>query len=529
MSFMMILASAGGAAGEIARFARALADEARVCADVAACAATAKASRPLAILAPVGEVAALRLDDACADLAIIAYAYPRAGAETEELWAQIAVSLADEALVAPFGEAEFVARCRRAIRRRAPREGGERRRRDRLTGVLTRLGLTIETPRLDAMAQAGPVVVFRARLVGLSRVNASFGAFVGDAVLKAAATRLVERAAPGALVARLAGDDFALIEFGAQALAPARARALGDALEAPYQIAGDDIFVETKLSRAVGPEQGASVDQLIENAAKSDVDAIPRPPASAAPASPGIASPPSAVAATFAQLDVHYQPQVSLVTGRTIGGEALLRARAGAPAADARTNVAAAVIEWTRDEAFRTRLNEWVLRRCGADIAAWSDVADPTSRLSVTVGAEEVLDGSLARLCGALAQARALDATRIDLKAPAAVLTSRDAPARLDALARLGVSVTLDVSALDPPSDARLDGVARLKLDRAVLGEPRGRAWLALARSSGLRALAARMESAAHVALAREAGCAEAQGYHFAAPAPLSELLGRAA
>ena len=89
--------------------------------------------------------------------------------------------------------------------------------------------------------------------------------------------------------------------------------------------------------------------------------------------------------------------------------------------------------------------------------------------------------------------------------------------------------MTLDASDPATPAGPDLANVARIKLDRDALAQPRGVAFLDQARARNLRVIVARVESAAHLALARQGGCAQAQGYLFAAPAPLADLARRVA
>ena len=104
---------------------------------------------------------------------------------------------------------------------------------------------------------------------------------------------------------------------------------------------------------------------------------------------------------------------------------------------------------------------------------------------------------------------------------------------RLEKIRELGVGVVLDSFGVGAISFGLLSRYSfdKIKIDRSFLmsDEQKGAAVLAaicsLGRTLGFRVAGQGVETLDHAQLLRAAGCSEAQGYYFAAPMPLEQLL----
>jgi diguanylate cyclase (GGDEF)-like protein len=103
-------------------------------------------------------------------------------------------------------------------------------------------------------------------LDGFKTVNDSFGHPVGDALLRAVAVRLRSCIRDQDPIARMGGDEFAVLHLDGDAqTAAALARRIIEHLSAPYQIDEIDIIIGVSIGVALAPENGAHVEELVKN------------------------------------------------------------------------------------------------------------------------------------------------------------------------------------------------------------------------------------------------------------------------
>ena len=211
--------------------------------------------------------------------------------------------------------------------------------RDTLTQLPNR---TLAKDRLEQLLQArhgqGLVAVMFLDLDNFKTVNDSLGHAVGDELLCLVAERLGSRLRTSDTLARLAGDEFLILLGGMpheEEIAVA-ARQVMEQLGHPFTLHGLDVVVTASLGIAVAPRDGQDVDALLKNAdlamyrAKdSGRNAFRFFDASMNENVVEHLHMASGLRTALAQeeLQVHYQPQFDLRSGRIIGAEALLRWR----------------------------------------------------------------------------------------------------------------------------------------------------------------------------------------------------------
>ena len=209
--------------------------------------------------------------------------------------------------------------------------------RDTLTQLPNR---TLAKDRLEQLLQArhgqGLVAVMFLDLDNFKTVNDSLGHAVGDELLCLVADRLGSRLRPSDTLARLAGDEFLILLGGLpheEEIAVA-AKQVMEELGRPFTLHGLDVVVTASLGIAVAPRDGQDVDALLKNAdlamyrAKdSGRNAFRFFDASMNENVVEHLHIASGLRTALAQeeLQVHYQPQFDLRSGRIIGAEALMR------------------------------------------------------------------------------------------------------------------------------------------------------------------------------------------------------------
>ena len=402
--------------------------------------------------------------------------------------------------------------------------------RDVLTGVRDDAGMRRWlTRRLDDGQPIGVILIALGRF---DMVNTAYGREAGDAVLRAASTRIAEaaRATLGrrAVLARMGGAEFVVAAADADATALATAAtAIEEALTRPFVI-GDAIApvgarVATAASRA-GDDPAILLRRASEALAGEDND--------------NRAVPIDALAIDLrramdaGEIELRMQPQVAVATGAIVGVEALARWRHPAHGeVGAETLFAAAA----RAE-LELALSEHVQRLALAQAARW-----PASlrhlRLSVNVTAADVARSGFADLFLDWVDSSGFPRSRLTVEITEGGLIDDlgEASRLLSELRAAGCRVAIDDFGTGYSSLAYLKALPLdyLKVDRKLTQDITGsardrivvRGVIDMARSLGLTVIAEGVETAEQLDLLAKEGCQTYQGYLCAEPLTLPELI----
>jgi diguanylate cyclase (GGDEF)-like protein len=213
---------------------------------------------------------------------------------------------------------------------------------DHLTGLANRRALLDRTA--DAHPGPGPVVLILVNLDRFREINDTLGHAAGDEVLRLVAARLRGLTRPGEFVARLSGDEFAvLVDTGRPEAGPdfadyatCRARQIVDRLAEPAQVAGVHLVVEAAAGVVLAGAGEIDMTELLRRAdlalyqAKHGPSPVVNYDGAHDAASTDrlalLAELREALGAT-AQLHLAIQPVIEFGTGSVIGVEALIRWR----------------------------------------------------------------------------------------------------------------------------------------------------------------------------------------------------------
>jgi EAL domain-containing protein (putative c-di-GMP-specific phosphodiesterase class I) len=220
---------------------------------------------------------------------------------------------------------------------------------------------------------------------------------------------------------------------------------------------------------------------------------------------------------------LHYQPQIELRSGRTIGAEALVRWR-DPELGDISPGEFIPVAE---ESGFIVAIDDWVLRQAVRQAAAWH-AAGLDLVMSVNVSAVQFQQpGFVDGVAGVLRDA-GLPAHRLELELTESILIqdAQEAMLRLQALAQLGLKLAIDDFGTGYSSLAYLKRfpIGRLKIDRSFIsGLPDAesdaaivQAIVSMARALRLDVVAEGVEDEAQRAFLERSGCAHFQGFLFA-------------
>jgi len=409
---------------------------------------------------------------------------------------------------------------------------------DALTGLPNRTQLLAT---LDAAFAAGePVTLLVMDLDGFKEVNDGLGHDTGDRLLVEVAARLRAGVRPSDLVARLGGDEFAVALVGTAEVAGGVtvAENLLATLGRPIEVAGLRLPVGASVGIAVAPEHGVSAGDLLRHADVAMYRAKQRGGtwASFTPAADGGRAGRLALLADLRAaidedaIDVHYQPQVDLRTGRVVAVEALARWThpTRGPVSPAEFIPLAEHSGLIRD------LTPLVLRRALEQCSRWR-AEGLDIRVAVNLSPRLLADSGLAAMIDrALLDARLAPGGLIVEITEGAFADETPAVERtLADLRRLGVRLSVDDFGTGYSSLAYLKRlpVDEVKIDRSFIAGLPGhadsgivRAVLELARHLGLAVVAEGVEDDVTLDLLDTWGCPIAQGYLIARPQPAPEI-----
>ena len=439
----------------------------------------------------------------------------------------------------------IVAGASRTLRRQA-RENSRLARYDGLTGLPNRtLFLENASTKLRRECARGQAVaVLLLDLDGFKEINDTLGHSTGDIVLCEIGRRLRVRAGEQALLARLAGDEYAVMHpcaLGAHGISEALALASGMqlALEDPIELDGVALNVDASIGIALAPHHAEDLDTLLRRAdvaldrAKSNRSRLEVYSAeydhfdAARLTLLGEVRP----ALERGEFILHYQPQADLRSGRVSGVEALLRwqhpERGLIPPLQ--------FIPLIEQTALVGPITMHVIDRALEQLARWRDHGLHLS-MSVNLSARNLLDPELPHRISSLLARHAVPSHRLTVEVTegATMADPEQAVKVLVALRALGVSVSIDDFGSGHASMAYLTTLpaSELKIDRSfVTGmcqSPREeaivRSTVDLARHLNLHVVAEGIETREVWDRLAELGCDTAQGYLLSPPLPAEEL-----
>jgi diguanylate cyclase (GGDEF)-like protein/PAS domain S-box-containing protein len=411
---------------------------------------------------------------------------------------------------------------------------------DPLTGLANRSALLQELE--DLLDARRPLALLFLDLDRFKVVNDSLGHSAGDELLRTVAGRLAGTCRDQDLVARLGGDEFVVVADGMdEEAAVALAARIQRVLASPVDVAGHELVMSASVGIVATPGTG-DPETLLREADVSMYRAKARGRAQAVVWQESLGD--GAVerleverdlrtALDTGQIQVHYQPQVELGTGRVVGLEALVRW-----AHPTRGLLGpAAFLGVADDTGLVVDLGRVVIAASVKQVVQWRLLPGYESLgLSVNLSSQELLHPSRPEEVAAVLQEAGLPATALTVEVLESVLLDAEGrtAAALLAWAGLGVRLALDDFGTGSSSllHLRHAPLGVVKIDRAFvagLGESRPdeavvRAVRSLARDLGLGCVAEGVEEEHQRQWLQDAGIEHAQGYLLHRPMPAAAV-----
>ncbi|MET0259239.1 MAG: EAL domain-containing protein [Methylobacterium sp.] len=388
---------------------------------------------------------------------------------------------------------------------------------------------------LDAIRSGGgEAILLMLGVAGLRGANDGLGYAVGDALLEALAVRLTARLDAGGLLARIHDDELAvLLPGGADPLAAqACARSLVSAFAEPIQVGDHPLHVGVAIGAALAPNHGGDAEEVLASAdlalhqARRDGGRgfrLFEPVMRSAEAARRDLIDRLRIAAERQELELHYQPQVDLETGRIRGSEALIRwrhpERGLLQPAEFLPTIEASVLAlsigwWTIDEACR-------------QTAAWRAAGLAPGRVAVNLYAAQLRSGTLDAVVAEALERHALGPADLEVEVTETIALRPDETMirPLRNLRESGIGIAFDDFGTGFASLSTLKHfpLTKLKIDRGfvrdILTDPFDAAivkgMLDIGRGLGLSVIAEGIETAEQEAALLGMGCRFGQGFRY--------------
>ncbi|WP_339470160.1 MULTISPECIES: putative bifunctional diguanylate cyclase/phosphodiesterase [unclassified Pseudomonas] len=416
---------------------------------------------------------------------------------------------------------------------------------DFLTGLPNRQKLQEQLDKIliDAGRRQRRVAVLCVGLDDFKSVNEQFTYQAGDKLLLALADRLRAHSGRLGTLARLGGDQFALVQADIEQPYEAAelAQSILDDLEADFVLDHQQIRLRATIGITLFPEDGDSTETLLQKAEQTMTLAKTR---SRNRYQFYIASVDSEMrrrrelekdlrdALSRNQFHLVYQPQISYRDHRVVGVEALLRwqhPEHGMVPPDL-------FIPLAEQNGTIIPIGEWVLDQACRQLREWHDLGFTDLRMAVNLSTVQLHHTELPRVVNNLMQIYRLPPRSLELEVTETGLMEdiSTAAQHLLSLRRSGALIAIDdfgtgYSSLSYLKSLPLD---KIKIDKSFVQDLLDddddativRAIIQLGKSLGMQVIAEGVETAEQEAYIISEGCHEGQGYHYSKPLQAREL-----
>ena len=410
---------------------------------------------------------------------------------------------------------------------------------DCLTGLLNRLMLNDRIAQSISRAhrQGKHIAVLFLDLDRFKYINDSLGHAIGDKLLQSVAKRLSASVRSSDTVSRQGGDEFVILlaEIANSEDVATSAKKILQSLSLPHLIEGHYLDIDGCIGISVYPQDGEDAETLIKNAdtamyhakargrnnfqvfktemnlkvveRQSIEDRLRR-------------------AMERREFSLHYQPKVSLQTGKIIGAEALIRWQQP----DRGLISPSQFVPIAEDYGLILQIGRWVLHQACAQARAWQDAGLPPLPVSVNVSAVEFRDKDFVERVRAKLRETGLEARYLELELTESVLMEHadSTTSLLQALKTMGVRLALDDfgTGYSSLSYLRQFPIDVLKIDQSfvcrMIDNPDDAtivvAAIAMGKKLKQRVIAVGVETREQLAFLQNQHCAAGQGNLFSPP-----------
>ena len=412
-------------------------------------------------------------------------------------------------------------------------------RHDGLTGLPNRM---LVNDRIEfAISLAGPskkkLAVLVLDLDGFKHVNDSLGHPIGDKLLQSVAERLLKSVRGADTVSRQGGDEFVVLlsEVTQPEDAAISATRILETVGQVHCIDGLNLYITASVGISIYPDDGHNAVTLVKNAdtamyqakdigkdtfrfftSAMNERAVERQFIETA----------LRLALERREFELHYQPKIDVLTGRTIGAEALIRWNH-----PARGMISPAQFILIAEECrLILPIGAWVLGEACRQAQAWSEAGLWSGTMAVNVSAVQFREHNFVQGVLDTLHATGMEPARLELELTESVLmtTEGSVASALQALRDEGVRIALDdfgtgyssLSYLEkfPLDSLKIDQTFIRQISVAGAKNTLVTAIINIGHTLGLRVVAEGVETEEELQFIKDCKCDEVQGYYFSKP-----------
>ncbi|AXA92890.1 EAL domain-containing protein [Massilia sp. YMA4] len=403
-----------------------------------------------------------------------------------------------------------------------------------------RLGLAV----IQAKRKQTELAVMFVDLDRFKLVNDTLGHVKGDELLQQAALRLKECLRKGDTLARQGGDEFTIVlpELRDRADAKAVAEKFLECLQKPFDLDGHVVHISASIGIAIYPNDGETIDELLRHAdiAMYQVKALGKNghafyhDSMLDVSHQKIALEQALrLALENNELEMYYQPQIDMATGRIIGAEGLMRwnhPQRGLLSAGE-------FLPFAEENGLMLPISDWMLGALCRDLLLWNEAGGDTIRLSLNLSPQYLDRGDFfEKMRGALTRYGISPAQiEVEITENICIRNPHYAIEQLNKLCQLGVSVAIDDFGTGYSSLAYLHRfpIHTIKIDQSFVKEihdenghyPVILAIISIARGLGLHLVAEGVETEVQARYLQANGCTTMQGYLYYRPMSLTSFI----
>jgi diguanylate cyclase len=413
---------------------------------------------------------------------------------------------------------------------------------DALTGLPNRILFydRLKQALLNAEREREPLAVLIVDLDRFKEVNDTMGHSNGDVLLKLVGPRLRAVLRARDTIARMGGDEFAVLLPGTDIAGSRRvAQALHEALEKPFELESITVATEASVGVAHYPEHGSDAETLLQRAdvamymAKEERSGHAFYSPERDPYDPNRLALVGEMRRAISddEFVLHYQPKIDLRTGDVSGVEALVRwahpIRGLLPPME--------FVPIAEHAGLMRPLTLWVLDRALGQCRAWREEGIEL-RVAINLAVPSLLDVELGHDVARLLAKHDVPAHLLELEITesSVMIDPKRAIAKLEELSTMGVRLAIDdfgtghssLSYLQrlPVDELKIDRGFVMNMDTSPDDSVIVRSTIDLCRNLGLAVVAEGVETEDTFRRLQALGCDEAQGFLMSRPVPAEAL-----